>query len=118
MVDFSRLSELTKAARADMDESHKEYTEAEKRAFTSGFIGGANHERKIKNRNFVQQPRWNADIEQRIIKKMRGEYEQANNLIDFASRADKSCKGGLIIVESSVTDFMAWLKMQLNIKED
>jgi hypothetical protein len=49
---------------------------------------------------------------------MRGEYEQANNLIDFASRADKPCKGGLISVESSVTDFMAWLKLQLNIKED
>lgn len=117
MVDFSRLSELTKAARADMDENHKEYTEAEKQAFTSGFIGGANHERKIKNRNFVQQPRWNADIEQRIIKKMRKEYEQANNLIDFASRADKPCKGGFISVESSVTDFMAWLKIQMNIKE-
>ena len=117
MADFNRLSELTKAARADMDESHKEYTEAEKRAFTSGFIGGANHEKNIRNRNFVQQPRWNADIEQRITKKMREEYEQANNLIDFASRAAKPCKGGLVNVDSSVKDFMAWLKLQLNIKE-
>ena len=63
-------------------------------------------------------PVWNADIEQRIREKLTGEYEQANNMIDFASRANKPCKGGLISVESSVTDFMAWLKMQLNIKED
>lgn len=117
MVDFNRLTELTKAAQEDMNQSHQEYTEAEKRAFTSGFIGGANHEKKIKNRNFVQQPRWNANIEQRIIKKMREEYEQANHLIDFATRANKPSKGGLINVESSVKDFMVWLKLELNIKE-
>lgn len=117
MVDFNRLSELTKAAQADMEQSHKEYTEDQKRAFTTGFIGGANHEKQIKNRDYVQQPRWNADIEQRIIKKMREEYTQANNLIDFASRANKPSKGGLINVDSSVRDFMAWLKLELNIKE-
>ena len=50
--------------------------------------------------------------------KLLADYEQAYNLIDFASCADKPCKGWLISVESSVTDFMAWLKMQLNIKED
>ena len=100
-----------------MDKSHKEYTEDQKRAFTIGFIGGANHEKQTKNRNYVQQPRWNADIEQRIIKKMREEYTQANNLIDFASRANKPSKGGLINVDSSVRDFMAWLKLELNIKE-
>ena len=117
MADFSRMSELTKAARAVIDESHKEYTEAEKLAYTAGFVGGANHEKKIKNRNFVQQPRWNADIEQRIGKKIRQEYEQANDMIDFASRADNPCHGGLINVDGSVKDFMAWLKLQLNIKE-
>lgn len=117
MVDFNRLSELTKAAQADMEQSHKEYTEDQKRAFTTGFIGGANHEKQTKNRNYVQQPRWNADIEQRIIKKMREEYTQANHLINFATRANKPSKGRLINVDSSVRDFMAWLKFELNIKE-
>ena len=117
MVDFNRLSELTKAAQEDMNESHKEYTEDQKRAFTSGFIGGANYEQKKKNSNNVQQPRWDAIIERRIIKKMREEYEQANHMIDFATRANKPSKGGLINVESSVKDFMVWLKLELNIKE-
>lgn len=117
MVDFNRLSELTKAAQADMDQSHQEYTEDQKRAFISGFIGGANHEKNNKNRNYVQQPRWNANIEQRISKKLREEYTQANNMIDFASRATKPSKGGLINVDGSVRDFMVWLKLELNIKE-
>ena len=63
-------------------------------------------------------PVWNADIEQRIREKLTGEYEQANNMIDFASRAKRPSNGGLINVDTSVKDFMTWLKNQLNIKED
>ena len=62
-------------------------------------------------------PVWNADIGQRIREQLAGEYGQANNMIDFASRAKRPCNGGLINVDTSVKDFMAWLKMQLNIKE-
>lgn len=62
-------------------------------------------------------PVWNADIEQRIREKLTDEYEQANNMIDFASRAKRPCNGGLIDVDTSVKDFMTWLKNQLNIKE-
>jgi hypothetical protein len=48
---------------------------------------------------------------------LTGEYEQANNMIDFASRAKRPCNGGLINVDTSVKDFITWLKNQLNIKE-
>ena len=65
-----------------------------------------------------RQPRWDADIEHRISKKIREEYEQANNLIDYASRATKPINGGLISVDGSVRDFMKFLKSQLNIGED
>ena len=47
-------------------------------------------------------------------------YHCTNNCTSHRAECfDKDeCKGWLISVESSVTDFMAWLKMQLNIKED
>ena len=89
------------------------------RIITKKEIGLLRYESEVLrlNRNFGQQPRWNTDIEQRIGKKLRQEYEQANDMIDFASRADNPYHGGLISVDGSVKDFMAWLKLQLNIKE-
>lgn len=43
MVNFKRLSELTKAARANIKERHPDFTEEQKRGFEIGFIAGANY---------------------------------------------------------------------------
>ena len=47
MVDFKRLNELTRAARADIEKNHPDYDDAQKRAFELGFRSGANWQRKV-----------------------------------------------------------------------
>ena len=58
---------------------------------------------------------WTEDFEQRLKKKLEEEYEQANHWIDFASRADKPIKGGLIQVESSADSMIKWIKKELGL---
>ena len=48
--------------------------------------------------------------EEAVRKLLFHEYEQANNLIDFASCAKKTLKGGLIEVEKSVNQAIKFLK--------
>lgn len=43
MVNFKRLSQLSKAADADIEKSHSEFTDAQKHAFRLGFYAGANY---------------------------------------------------------------------------
>lgn len=43
MVNFKRLSELNKRARADIEKNHPEFTPEQQHAFELGFISGANY---------------------------------------------------------------------------
>ena len=58
---------------------------------------------------------WSPETEERLRAKLRGEYEQANSLVRFASHATKPLKEDLINEETSVEDMMKWIKKELGV---
>lgn len=58
---------------------------------------------------------WSEEFVEKLMEKFKSEYEQANNLIDFASRAARPSHGGLIRVESSARSLMTWIKKELGL---
>lgn len=59
---------------------------------------------------------WTEDFEQRLTKKLEEDYQQADNMIVWASRATKPFKkGGIIEVEKSAKTMVKWIKKELGI---
>ena len=60
---------------------------------------------------------WTPEAEQMIREKLMNDYIQANNMIDYASRADKPINGGLIKEKESVDSMIKVIKEALGIKD-
>lgn len=60
--------------------------------------------------------KWTAGIEVRIRQRLRDDYEQANNMISWASRAEHPLEGeGLIKVDESADSIIQFVKKELGI---
>ena len=61
---------------------------------------------------------WTEDFEQKLKKKLEDEYQQADNMVVWASRCSNPLKRGAIIkVESSAESMIHWIKNELGICE-
>ena len=58
---------------------------------------------------------WNEEVEQRIREKLMEEYQQANNLICFASRANHPIDEGLIKEGKSADSMIKFIKNTLGL---
>ena len=58
---------------------------------------------------------WTEKFEQKLLEKLRTEYNMSNNLIDFASRSKRPSNGGLIKVEGSARSMVDWIKKELGV---
>ena len=104
MVDFKRLSQVSNAARESVAEElkHCDMDEGEKRVAQQFFLKGTIWERK--------QTFWTPEAEEAIRKRLISEYTQANNMIDYASRADRPINGGLIKEQESAASLIKDIK--------
>ena len=112
MVDFKRLSQLSNAARESVAKElkHCDMDEGEKRVAQQFFLKGTIWERK--------QDFWTPEAEEAIRKRLISEYTQANNMIDYASRADRPFNGGLIKEQESAASLIKDIKEILGIIKD
>lgn len=60
-------------------------------------------------------PVWTDEVEQRIREKLKADYLQANNLINFASRADHPIDEGLIKEAESADSMIKFIKKELRL---
>ena len=59
---------------------------------------------------------WTDSFEQRLREKLEEEYEQANNMVVWASHADKPFKDGCIIdAKGSADSMIQWIKKELGV---
>ena len=57
---------------------------------------------------------WTDAFEQRLRKKLEEDYEQADRMVVWASRADKPLKkGGIIDAKGSADSMIKWIKKEL-----
>ena len=59
---------------------------------------------------------WTDDFEQRLREKLEEEYEQADRMVVWDSRADKPLKkGGIIDAKGSANSMIKWIKKELGV---
>ena len=59
---------------------------------------------------------WTDAFEQRLRKKLEDDYEQADRMVVWASRADKPLKkGGIIDAKGSADSMIKWIKKELGV---
>lgn len=59
---------------------------------------------------------WTGAFEERLREKLEEEYEQADRMVVWASRADKPFKeGGIINVKGSANSMIEWIKKELGV---
>ena len=59
---------------------------------------------------------WTDDFEQRLRQKLEDDYEQADLMVVFASRAGNPLKeGGIIDAKGSAESMVKWIKKELGI---
>lgn len=59
---------------------------------------------------------WTDAFEQRLREKLEDDYEQADRMVVWASRADKPFKkGGLIDTKGSADSMIKWMKKELGV---
>ena len=57
---------------------------------------------------------WTDAFEQRLREKLEEDYEQADRMVVWASRADKPLKkGGIIDAKGSADSMIKWIKKEL-----
>ena len=60
--------------------------------------------------------KWTAEVEEKLRKRLREEYAQANNMISWASRASRPLEGeGLIKVEESAESIIKFIRKELGV---
>ena len=72
---------------------------------------------QVETEDDVKPVVWSPDFEQRLAARLAEYFQQANNVIDFASRSTKPIEGGLIKVEESARSIVDWIKQELGIIE-
>ena len=59
---------------------------------------------------------WTDAFEQRLREKLEEEYNQADNMVVWASHADKPLKkGGIINAKGSADSMIKWIKKELGV---
>lgn len=59
---------------------------------------------------------WTDAFEQRLMKKLEEEYEQADRMVVWASHADKPLKkGGIIDAKRSADSMIKWIKKEFGV---
>jgi hypothetical protein len=59
---------------------------------------------------------WTDAFEQRLEEKLEEEYKQADNMVVWASHADKPLKkGGIINAKRSADSMIKWIKKELGV---